>query len=278
MSKHGDLRRAAVSAESREAQSTPRHGQEPEVKMLSMSELFHHLPNRLAARPNAQTHVIDGYVIQESLDPFAVGYVAKAVKAEPTSLPMDLDRPSATTPAPHSKARPQRDLAGSVASAATTRSTQTPAQDHTSASTTAPAPPPLLGLEASMSSDPNLAAMTRLVLAPLPAPIQIPAPIMVTPADPVPDPNTLKRMQVFLQQRPSILAPKKPIKWTVHDVAVYIRRLPGYAQYADEFRRQLIDGEALFLLNEQHLMDVMGMKLGPALKICDMIRELGEKK
>lgn len=258
MSDDAELRSAAVSAD-RGAETAPRDGQETEVKMLSMSELFRHLPNRLVTGPNIQTHVIDGYVIQESLEPFAVGYVAKALGTEP--LPMELDAPCSV---PRPKALPHRDLAQTVTSAATSESTQIPAQ----------ASAPLLTLAATMSSD--LAATTRLVLAPLPAPIQIPAPIMVASADP--DSNTAKRTQVFVQQRPSILAPKKPSRWTVHDVACYIRRIPGYAEYADEFRRQLIDGEALFLLNERHLMDVMGMKLGPALKICDMIKAMGEKQ
>jgi hypothetical protein len=46
--------------------------------------------------------------------------------------------------------------------------------------------------------------------------------------------------------------------------------------YADEFRSQEIDGQALMLLKEDHLMTTMSMKLGPALKICAKINSLKE--
>jgi SAM domain (Sterile alpha motif) len=44
--------------------------------------------------------------------------------------------------------------------------------------------------------------------------------------------------------------------------------------YADEFRRQEIDGQALMLLTEDHMMTTLNIKLGPALKICSHIRAL----
>jgi len=47
--------------------------------------------------------------------------------------------------------------------------------------------------------------------------------------------------------------------------------------YADQFRRQEIDGRALTLLTEDHLMTTLGVKLGPALKICSCIRDLRER-
>jgi len=44
--------------------------------------------------------------------------------------------------------------------------------------------------------------------------------------------------------------------------------------YADEFRQQEIDGQALMLLKEDHLMTTLNVKLGPALKICAKINKL----
>ena len=41
-----------------------------------------------------------------------------------------------------------------------------------------------------------------------------------------------------------------------------------------EFRSQEIDGQALLLLTEEHLMSAMNIKLGPALKICAHINSL----
>lgn len=48
----------------------------------------------------------------------------------------------------------------------------------------------------------------------------------------------------------------------------------GCQEIADEFRAQEIDGQALLLLKEDHLMSAMNIKLGPALKIFARINML----
>jgi len=63
----------------------------------------------------------------------------------------------------------------------------------------------------------------------------------------------------------------------VIDVFEFVHSLPGCTMYADQFRRQEIDGPALTLLTEDHLMTTLGVKLGPALKICSCIRDLRER-
>lgn len=60
----------------------------------------------------------------------------------------------------------------------------------------------------------------------------------------------------------------------MHDVYSFVKSLPGCAMYADEFRQQEIDGQALMLLKEEHLMTTLNVKLGPALKICSQIAGL----
>ncbi|XP_042313426.1 LOW QUALITY PROTEIN: polyhomeotic-like protein 3 [Sceloporus undulatus] len=67
-----------------------------------------------------------------------------------------------------------------------------------------------------------------------------------------------------------------PSIWTVEDVWAFIHSLPGCQEIADEFRAQEIDGQALLLLKEDHLMSAMNIKLGPALKICARINSLKE--
>ncbi|XP_008104246.1 polyhomeotic-like protein 3 isoform X4 [Anolis carolinensis] len=67
-----------------------------------------------------------------------------------------------------------------------------------------------------------------------------------------------------------------PSIWSVEDVWAFIRSLPGCQDIADEFRAQEIDGQALLLLKEDHLMSAMNIKLGPALKICARINSLKE--
>ncbi|KAJ8319845.1 hypothetical protein KUTeg_001432 [Tegillarca granosa] len=71
--------------------------------------------------------------------------------------------------------------------------------------------------------------------------------------------------------------PTNPGKWNVLEVYEFIKSMPGCAPYADEFRSQEIDGQALMLLKEDHLMTAMNMKLGPALKICAKINSIKDE-
>jgi hypothetical protein len=57
----------------------------------------------------------------------------------------------------------------------------------------------------------------------------------------------------------------------VSDVCEFIRTLPGCSDYVEDFAIQETEGQALMLLKEDHLMTVMSMKLGLALKICAKI-------
>ncbi|KAL0966522.1 hypothetical protein UPYG_G00296290 [Umbra pygmaea] len=65
-----------------------------------------------------------------------------------------------------------------------------------------------------------------------------------------------------------------PAHWSVEQVCSYIKSLPGGRDISEEFRSQEIDGQALLLLTEDHLMTAMNIKLGPALKICAHINSL----
>ncbi|NXM83879.1 SAM11 protein, partial [Oenanthe oenanthe] len=65
-------------------------------------------------------------------------------------------------------------------------------------------------------------------------------------------------------------------KWTVEDVCSFVSNLSGCTEYTQVFRDQAIDGETLPLLTEEHLLNNMGLKLGPALKIRSQVaRRLG---
>lgn len=90
-------------------------------------------------------------------------------------------------------------------------------------------------------------------------------------------------------------------KWTVNDVYNFINSIPTCSEYAQVgcstfylpscfvsvaylsrlkscdftvqmFKDHMIDGETLPLLSEEHLLDTMGLKLGPALKIRSQVR------
>lgn len=79
---------------------------------------------------------------------------------------------------------------------------------------------------------------------------------------------------VLALQRPPALASKTPESWTVDEVAQFIEGIPGCADQARKFRIHLIDGEAMLYLNMRHLVRIMEIKLGPALKIYSVISQL----
>ncbi|KAF7708393.1 hypothetical protein HF521_017450 [Silurus meridionalis] len=65
-----------------------------------------------------------------------------------------------------------------------------------------------------------------------------------------------------------------PAQWSVEEVCRFISSLQGCEDLAGHFLSQEIDGQALLLLKEEHLMSTMNIKLGPALKICASINNL----
>ncbi|ROJ29261.1 Polyhomeotic-like protein 1 [Anabarilius grahami] len=65
-----------------------------------------------------------------------------------------------------------------------------------------------------------------------------------------------------------------PARWSVEEVCQFISSLQGCEDLASQFLSQEIDGQALLLLKEEHLMSTMNIKLGPALKICASINSL----
>ncbi|KAI1301821.1 Polyhomeotic-like protein 1 [Halotydeus destructor] len=95
----------------------------------------------------------------------------------------------------------------------------------------------------------------------------------VNPPPAEPANNTTPKIDVYIPA-----GGKNPLKWNVQDVFDFVFNLPGCREYADEFKSQEIDGQALMLLKEDHLMSAMNMKLGPALKVCSKIRSLQESE
>uniref|UniRef100_A0A3Q4G692 SAM domain-containing protein n=2 Tax=Neolamprologus brichardi TaxID=32507 RepID=A0A3Q4G692_NEOBR len=73
---------------------------------------------------------------------------------------------------------------------------------------------------------------------------------------------------------PPTCLPASPSQWSVEEVSQFISSLQGCEDLASQFLSQEIDGQALLLLKEEHLMSTMNIKLGPALKICAHINSL----
>ena len=57
------------------------------------------------------------------------------------------------------------------------------------------------------------------------------------------------------------------------DVSEFLTSL-GYEAYIDKFVEHEIDGRALSLVRDHHLLMTMKLRLGPTLKICEQINAI----
>uniref|UniRef100_A0A8B9GZ12 Scm polycomb group protein like 2 n=1 Tax=Astyanax mexicanus TaxID=7994 RepID=A0A8B9GZ12_ASTMX len=73
---------------------------------------------------------------------------------------------------------------------------------------------------------------------------------------------------------------KCPSSWTIEEVMQFVRDADpqALAPHAELFRKHEIDGKALMLLRSDMIMKYMGLKLGPALKLCHHIEKLKQSK
>lgn len=73
---------------------------------------------------------------------------------------------------------------------------------------------------------------------------------------------------------------KNPSSWTIDEVMQFVRDADptALAPHAELFRKHEIDGRALMLLRSDMIMKYMGLKLGPALKLCHHIERLKQGK
>lgn len=62
-------------------------------------------------------------------------------------------------------------------------------------------------------------------------------------------------------------------QWTVDDVTDFLTHL-GYEAYVDKFTEHEIDGKALCLVRDHHLLMTLKLRLGPALKIIEHLSVL----
>ncbi|XP_029459190.1 sex comb on midleg-like protein 2 isoform X3 [Rhinatrema bivittatum] len=81
-------------------------------------------------------------------------------------------------------------------------------------------------------------------------------------------------------REPSRIYNKDPSSWSIDEVIRFVREADpqALAPHAELFRRHEIDGKALLLLRSDMMMKYMGLKLGPALKLCYHIEKLKQRK
>uniref|UniRef100_A0A8D0HGF2 Scm polycomb group protein like 2 n=1 Tax=Sphenodon punctatus TaxID=8508 RepID=A0A8D0HGF2_SPHPU len=83
-----------------------------------------------------------------------------------------------------------------------------------------------------------------------------------------------------LKREPLRVPNKDPSTWSIDDVMRFVKDADpqALAPHAELFRRHEIDGKALLLLRSDMIMKYMGLKLGPALKLCYHIERLKQGK
>ncbi|XP_070799885.1 sex comb on midleg-like protein 2 [Pituophis catenifer annectens] len=83
-----------------------------------------------------------------------------------------------------------------------------------------------------------------------------------------------------LKQESSHLFSKDPSTWSIDEVMRFVKEADpqALAPHVELFRRHEIDGKALLLLRSDMIMKYMGLKLGPALKLCYHIERLKQRK
>ncbi|XP_043360387.1 sex comb on midleg-like protein 2 isoform X2 [Dermochelys coriacea] len=83
-----------------------------------------------------------------------------------------------------------------------------------------------------------------------------------------------------LKREPSRVPNKDPSVWSIDEVMQFVKEADpqALAPHAELFRRHEIDGKALLLLRSDMIMKYMGLKLGPALKLCYHIERLKQGK
>ncbi|KAM3619708.1 uncharacterized protein V6R79_012405 [Siganus canaliculatus] len=87
--------------------------------------------------------------------------------------------------------------------------------------------------------------------------------------------------EALVSERDSLQLPSKnPSSWSIEEVMQFVRDADPMAlgPHAELFRKHEIDGKALMLLRSDMIMKYMGLKLGPALKLCHHIERLKQGK
>ncbi|XP_066214096.1 sex comb on midleg-like protein 1 [Saccopteryx leptura] len=71
-----------------------------------------------------------------------------------------------------------------------------------------------------------------------------------------------------------------PSTWSVEEVILFLKQRDPQTltPVADVFRQHDIDGKAMIMHQLDNMIEDMGLKLGPALKLCDCIEKLREEK
>lgn len=62
-----------------------------------------------------------------------------------------------------------------------------------------------------------------------------------------------------------------PREWTEDDVVDFVSSLPSFKENSKLFKEHNIDGESFLMLSQRDLVDILNIKLGPAIKLYNII-------
>ncbi|KAL3198378.1 hypothetical protein MRX96_014205 [Rhipicephalus microplus] len=261
-----------------------------------ISELFLRFPAQIVSKSGVTTYFIDGCVIQESPQPFSSTTVATTTAVGGSQLCYSVritDTPTSTMPGTDPGAsgavtvnrEPPQPLDSFFVETPAMTESYPGAATSTVKMTVKPKTPSLADKETeerrqttlskATYSFPRATATSKSDLVhDMP-----PAVLSTTPQNSVashasPALLTTPRQRQQEATNPLHNGDHSPEKWTVDYVVEYVSGIPGCEHIAEEFRLHEIDGGALFLIKEHHLIDTMNMKLGPALKMCATIHSL----
>ncbi|KAL3222118.1 hypothetical protein MRX96_050088 [Rhipicephalus microplus] len=258
-------------------------------RALTIPELPCDSPARIVPKPGVTTYVIDGFVIEEYLQPFSSTTTATTTSimgAQPCYRVSSMAAPPSTMPGTDP---------GTSGAVTVKREPPEPLQHDSSFVETPAMIEPLPGAVTPKRKTPLLACKETgegLQTTPSKTSSSVPGATAISKSELVngTPPKVLSsspRDSVASQASPALLmTPRQettfplhngdnsPEKWTVDDVAEYVSGIPGCEHIAEKFRHHKIDGVALFLFKEHHLVKMMICKLGPALKLCATINSL----
>lgn len=67
-----------------------------------------------------------------------------------------------------------------------------------------------------------------------------------------------------------------PLEWDCNDVLEFLKR-SNCSQHCELFMKNKIDGKKLLQLTQNEIIQLLGMKVGPAIKIYDLIQQIKSK-
>lgn len=67
-----------------------------------------------------------------------------------------------------------------------------------------------------------------------------------------------------------------PLEWDCNDVIEFLKR-SNCSQHCELFMKHKIDGKKLLQLSQNEIIQLLGMKVGPAIKVFDLIQQIKVK-